>query len=327
MVSRAMPWLWFSPHSGEGFFLKKFFCLVLVFRSPLLNKYIRVLRDFFSDSVVGNFVFAVSYLFMVLLFVSVVETVLYSSLEGLEALAGTVSGWSDGSEQSSLDACPRSEQSSSLLFSGCAELHLMDPYEKAQLLRQARRRLVVLQDSDVLQRVPWLLEPGDVKSSSRSLVSPVASSSPGGMDGHNAGAASSGNGFPRCASDEALAVRDTGLSRCASDEACGVGDVMLLGGWQGSKAADGAAEADAAIVAATAGESEGIIRLLEVIESDFPPLLNSSHSPNSRLGSLSSACARSVARLCCCCSCTCLPWFFISCCVCCCCTCACFDPA
>ena len=39
--------------------------------------------------------FGVSYLFMVLLYVSVVETVLYSSLEGLEALAGTVSGWSD----------------------------------------------------------------------------------------------------------------------------------------------------------------------------------------------------------------------------------------
>ena len=62
----------------------------------------------------------------------------------------------------------------------------MDPDEKAQFLRQARRRLVVLQDRDVLQRVPWLVEPGDVKSSSRSPVSPVASSSPGGMDGHNA---------------------------------------------------------------------------------------------------------------------------------------------
>ena len=84
-----MTWLWFSPHSGEGFFL------VRVFRSQLLNKYIRVVRDFFSDSVVGNFVFGVSYLFMVLLFVSVVETVLYSSFEGLEAPAGTVSGWSD----------------------------------------------------------------------------------------------------------------------------------------------------------------------------------------------------------------------------------------
>ena len=84
-------------------------------------------------------------------------------------------------------------------------------------------------------------------------------------------------------------------------------------------------KAEAAVAAATAGESEGNIRLFEVLESDFPSLPNSSHSLNSRLGSLSSACAR--CPLCCCCSCTCLPWFFISCCVCCCCTCACFDPA
>ena len=89
MVSRAMTWLWFSPHSGEGVFL------VRVFRSPLLNKYIRVVRDFFSDSVVGNFVFGVSCLFLVLLFVSLVETVLYSLSEGFEAPVGTVSGWSD----------------------------------------------------------------------------------------------------------------------------------------------------------------------------------------------------------------------------------------
>ena len=54
--------------------------------------------------------------------------------------------------------------------------------------------------------------------------------------------------------------------------------------------------AEAAVAAATAGESEGTIRLLEVFESDFPPLPNSSHSPNSRHGSLSSACARRVAR-------------------------------
>ena len=155
-----------------------------------------------------------------------------------------------------------------------------------------------------------------MKSSSRSPVSPVASSSPGGMDGHNAVAASSGNGLPRGASVEALAVCENGLSRCASDEACGVGDVTLLGGWQGSKAAEGAAEADAAIVAATAGESEEIIRLLEVIESDFPPLLNSSHSPNSRLVSLSCCMCTQCCPLRCCCSCTCLPWFFISCCAC-----------
>ena len=89
MVSRAMTWLWFFPHSGEGVFL------VRVFSSPLLKKYIRVVRDFFSDSVVGNFVFGVSCLFLVLLFVSLVETVLYSLFEGFEALVGTVSGWSD----------------------------------------------------------------------------------------------------------------------------------------------------------------------------------------------------------------------------------------
>ena len=47
---------------------------------------------------------------------------------------------------------------------------------------------------------------------------------------------------------------------------------------------------------ATACEREGIIRLHKFIESDFPPLLNSSLSLNSRPGSLSSACARSVAR-------------------------------
>ena len=102
----------------------------------------------------------------------------------------------------------------------------MDPDEKAQFLRQARRRLVVLQDRDVLQRTPWLLEPGNVKSSSRSPVSPVASSSPGGM----AVAARSDKGLRRGASVEALAVREYGLSRCASDEACGVGGVTLFGG-------------------------------------------------------------------------------------------------
>ena len=89
MVSRAMTWLWFSPHSGEGVFL------VRVFSSSLLNKYIRVVRDFFSDSVVGDFVFGVSYLFLVLLFASFVETVLYSLSEGFVAPVGTVSGWSD----------------------------------------------------------------------------------------------------------------------------------------------------------------------------------------------------------------------------------------
>ena len=49
-------------------------------------------------------------------------------------------------------------------------------------------------------------------------------------------------------------------------------------------------QAEAAVAAATAGESEGNTGLLEVIESDFPSLPNSSHSPNSRLGSLSSEC-------------------------------------
>ena len=56
-------------------------------------------------------------------------------------------------------------------------------------------------------------------------------------------------------------------------------------------------KAEAAVAAATAGESEGEgnIRLFEVLESDFPPLPNSSHSLNSRLGSMSYACARRVA--------------------------------
>ena len=49
---------------------------------------------------------------------------------------------------------------------------------------------------------------------------------------------------------------------------------------------------DAAIAAATAGESEGIIRLLEVSESAFPPLPNSSHAHNSCLRLSTSACAR-----------------------------------
>ena len=54
--------------------------------------------------------------------------------------------------------------------------------------------------------------------------------------------------------------------------------------------------AEAAVAAATAGESEGTIRLLEVFESDFPSLPNSSRAHNSFRGSLSSACARCVAR-------------------------------
>ena len=58
----------------------------------------------------------------------------------------------------------------------------------------------------------------------------------------------------------------------------------------------GADDPDAAVQTATAGESERIIRLHEVSVSDFPPLLRSSQSPNSCLGSWSSACARSVAR-------------------------------
>ena len=49
---------------------------------------------------------------------------------------------------------------------------------------------------------------------------------------------------------------------------------------------------DAAFAAATAGESEGIIRLLEVSESEFPPLPNSSHARNSCLRLSTSACAR-----------------------------------
>ena len=48
----------------------------------------------------------------------------------------------------------------------------------------------------------------------------------------------------------------------------------------------------AAVAAANAGESEGIIRLLEVFESDFPPLRNSSHAHNSCLRLSTSACAR-----------------------------------
>ena len=63
----------------------------------------------------------------------------------------------------------------------------------------------------------------------------------------------------------------------------------------GERAA-GADDPDAAVRTATAGDSERIIRLHEVSESDFPPLLRSSQSPNSCPGSWSSACARSVAR-------------------------------
>ena len=48
----------------------------------------------------------------------------------------------------------------------------------------------------------------------------------------------------------------------------------------------------AATAAASAGESEGIIRLLEVSESEFPPLPNSSHAHNSCLRLSTSACAR-----------------------------------
>ena len=147
---------------------------------------------------------------------------------------------------------------------------------------------MVLQDRAVLQRTPWLLEPGNVKRSSCSPVSPVARSSPGGMAVGRRGA-----------SVEALAVREYGLSRCASDEACGVGDGTFVGGLKRSKAVEGADEPDAAIWTATAGEREGIIRLHEVTESDFPPLLCSSQSPNSRPGSLSSACvAAAPARVC-----------------------------
>ena len=51
---------------------------------------------------------------------------------------------------------------------------------------------------------------------------------------------------------------------------------------------------EAAVAAAIAGV-KGNIGLFEVFES-FPPLPNSSHSPLSRPGSLSSACARRVAR-------------------------------
>ena len=63
----------------------------------------------------------------------------------------------------------------------------------------------------------------------------------------------------------------------------------------GERAA-GADDPDAAVRTAAAGDSERIIRLHEVSESDFPPLLRSSQSPNSCPGSWSSACARSVAR-------------------------------
>ena len=49
---------------------------------------------------------------------------------------------------------------------------------------------------------------------------------------------------------------------------------------------------DAAVAAATAGESEGTISLLEVFESKFPPLPNSSHAHNSCLRLSTSACAR-----------------------------------
>ena len=49
------------------------------------------------------------------------------------------------------------------------------------------------------------------------------------------------------------------------------------------------------IACETAGESEGNIGFLEVIESDFSALPNLVHSSNSCLGSLLSACARRVA--------------------------------
>ena len=103
--------------------------------------------------------------------------------------------------------------------------------------------------------------------------------------------------------------------------------MTLFGGLKRVKAAEGADMSDGAIVTATAGEREGIIRLHKFTESDFPPLLNSSLSLNSRPGSLLSACARSVARRVAAAPARVLLWFFISCCVCCCCTCACFDPA
>ena len=51
----------------------------------------------------------------------------------------------------------------------------------------------------------------------------------------------------------------------------------------------------ARIACETAGEGEGNIGFLEVIESDLSALPNSLHSSNSCLGSLSSACARRVA--------------------------------
>ena len=49
---------------------------------------------------------------------------------------------------------------------------------------------------------------------------------------------------------------------------------------------------DAGFAAATAGESERIIGLHEVSESEFPPLPNSSHAHNSCLRLSTSACAR-----------------------------------
>ena len=58
--------------------LKEYCCVVRDFRTILSNKYIREVRDFFTDSVVGSFVCGVSYLLMVLLSVSMVETVVVS---------------------------------------------------------------------------------------------------------------------------------------------------------------------------------------------------------------------------------------------------------
>ena len=182
-------------------------------------------------------------------------------------------------------------------------------------MRQARRQVVVLQDRAVLQRTPCLLEPGNVSRSSCSPVSPAPRSFPGGTAVGRRGAAVDAFAVPRCASYEACEVGDEmpalrsspggtavgrrgaavaalAVSQCASQEACEVGDEML----KRSKAVEGADETYAAVWTATAGERERIIRLHEVTESDFPPLLCSSQSPNSCPGSWSSACARSVAR-------------------------------
>ena len=127
---------------------------------------------------------------------------------------------------------------------------------------------VVLQPSGASARVSRA--PGDSPADSVGIVRPLCvdsagvsrapCDSPADFDG-------AGRGQPLC-------VASGDARRCAALR------------WSGSGAH------------ATASENKGIIGLLEVSESDFPSLQNSSHSPTLRLGSSSSACAR-VSRAAC----------------------------